>query len=115
MASSPLATSVRLGSRAEPPALDAIKTAVPAEALIDPQNNGSFVYKLGGETFTLYSKGKNGRDDQGRQSTTFEGDASLPKDVKDDILFWPPRGRISQMKYDDTDSNQAGIDAAGVE
>ncbi|MEJ2705590.1 MAG: hypothetical protein P8Z79_24385, partial [Sedimentisphaerales bacterium] len=28
-----------------PPNLDAIKSAVPAEALIDPQNNDSFVYK----------------------------------------------------------------------
>ena len=74
-----------------PDSLDGIKADVPAEALIDPQNNGSFVYQLSGDTFTFYSKGKNGIDNQGRWSTTFEGDVSLPKEVEDDILFWPPR------------------------
>lgn len=74
-----------------PDGLDAIKANVPAEALIDPQSNGLFVYKLTGDTFTLYSKGKNGIDEEGRRSTTFDADSSLPKPAEDDQLFWPPR------------------------
>jgi hypothetical protein len=74
-----------------PPDLDAIKSNVPAEALIDPQNNGSFVYQLSGDTFTFYSKGKNGIDNQGRSRTPFDDDSSLRAPVEDDQLLWPPR------------------------
>jgi len=74
-----------------PNSLDAIKANIPVEALIDPQNNGPFVYKLTGGTFTFYSKGKNGIDNQGRWSTTFDADSRLSEPVEDDQLFWPPR------------------------
>ena len=76
-----------------PANLDAIGASVPTEALIDPQNNGSFVYERAGETFTLYSKGKNGTDNDGHKSLSPAGD-SLPLDqAEDDILFWPPNNR----------------------
>ena len=76
-----------------PANLDAIRAGVPTEALIDPQNNGSFVYERAGETFTLYSKGKNGTDNDGHKSLSPAGD-SLPLDqAEDDILFWPPNNR----------------------
>jgi hypothetical protein len=74
-----------------PPDLDAIKSTAPAEALADPQNGGPFVYKLTGETFTFYSKGKNGKDDQGRRSTSRSGGSDAPAPAEDDTLFWPPR------------------------
>lgn len=73
-----------------PENLDAIKSTVPAEALVDPQNSGPFAYKLSAQTFTLYSKGKNGRDDQGRRGTTFDADSSFRTPTQDDLLFWPP-------------------------
>jgi hypothetical protein len=64
---------------------------VPAEALIDPQNNGSFVYECAGETFTLYSKGQNGTDNDGRRSLFPSDDSTPPEQAEDDILFWPRR------------------------
>jgi hypothetical protein len=89
-----------------PEDLDAIKANVPAEALIDPQNNGSFVYKLAGETFTLYSRGKNGTDNDGRRSTPFTSDSSLPTAAEDDILFWPPQDlKAGEEDVDPTLSN----------
>ncbi len=72
-----------------PEDLDALRTSVPPEALIDPQNNGPFVYERTGETFTFYSKGKNGTDNDGRRSIPFTGDSSLAAQAEDDILFWP--------------------------
>ncbi len=79
----------RIGNGHWPENLDAIRPSVPAEALIDPQNNGPFVYECAGETFTLYSKGKNGTDNDGRRSIPFTGDSSLAAQAEDDILFWP--------------------------
>jgi hypothetical protein len=57
-----------------PQNLDENKPIAPAEAFIDPLNNGEFVYKLTDEGFTLYSKGKNGIDN-GRDG--------------DDRMIWP--------------------------
>ncbi len=48
-----------------PQSLDEVRHLVPEEIFIDPLNNGSFVYKLSDENFTLYSKGENGIDDGG--------------------------------------------------
>jgi hypothetical protein len=56
---------------------------VPGEILIDPINDGSFAYRRTGEYFVLYSKGKNGRDDDGRHN---------PKDETDDLAIWPAKG-----------------------
>ena len=51
-----------------------------SELLLDPVNNDKFVYKLTGDSFMLYSKGKNGIDDGGVRKTV---------DDKDDDLYWP--------------------------
>ncbi len=91
-----------------PPDLDAISSNVPAEALIDPQNSGSFVYILSGDTFTFYSKGKNGTDDKGRWSTTFDADSRLSEPVEDDQLFWPPRGPKAAEENTDVSPSSAG-------
>jgi len=55
---------------------------VPAEILIDPVNDGSFAYRRTGEYFVLYSKGKNGRDDNGRHN---------PREETDDLPIWPAK------------------------
>ena len=72
-----------------PDDLDAIKPNASAAALIDPQNNGSFVYKLTGDGFTLYSKGKNNVDEDGQHQS---GSEKGP----DDWPIWPPGGRKTQ-------------------
>jgi len=46
-----------------PQTLSEIQSFVPAEILIDPYNNGSFVYKLTDNNFELYSKGLNNIDE----------------------------------------------------
>jgi hypothetical protein len=66
-----------------PSILKEVAPAVPASALIDPQNNGPFVYYRVGEGFWLYSAGPNGRDEYGRH-----GD-----DGRDDWPIWPPGNR----------------------
>ena len=80
-----------------PDDLDAIRSNVPAEALIDPQNNSSFVYKLTGEAFTFYSKGKNDIDEEGRKRTTTDPNSYWP----DDILFWPPKTHKTEQENND--------------
>lgn len=57
--------------------------SAPAEILVDPINNGSFVYKLTDDGFMLYSKGKNNVDEDGKYSSTW------PESKPDDWLIWP--------------------------
>ena len=80
-----------------PDDLNAIRSSVSAEALIDPQNNSSFVYKLTGEAFTFYSKGKNDIDEEGRKRTTTDPNSYWP----DDILFWPPKTHKTEQENND--------------
>ncbi|MCP4258824.1 MAG: hypothetical protein GY774_15175 [Planctomycetes bacterium] len=67
-----------------PKSLDSIKSFVPAEILVDPINNKSFIYKLTNDSFTLYSKGENGIDDGGKRDTFNE-----EKKAADDWRIWP--------------------------
>jgi hypothetical protein len=62
-----------------PPSLDAIKSSVPPETLIDPQNNGSYVYRLTENGFRLYSTGPNGKDENG----------DYAPNGPDDLSIWP--------------------------
>jgi hypothetical protein len=64
-----------------PESLAVIAADVPPEALIDPQNNGSYVYGLTQDGLRLYSKGPNGKDEDGRHES----------DGPDDLPIWPPR------------------------
>jgi hypothetical protein len=76
-----------------PKNLDAVKSSVPAEAFIDPLNNGSFIYKPGDDNFVLYSKGKNNIDENGKRYTRSSQDTG-----PDDWLIWPPRNRKTQKE-----------------
>lgn len=58
------------------------------ENFIDPVNGQSFVYKLAGDSFTLYSKGKNGIDDNGERFSEYCSDANQIKKTADDIKIW---------------------------
>jgi hypothetical protein len=71
---------------------------VPAEAFIDLINNGSFVYKLTDENFTLYSQGKNGIDEGGRWGYV----RALDKN-QDDIMIWSsPKQETGDLDNDRT-------------
>jgi len=71
-----------------PDNLDEIKTLVPEQALIDPHTEQPFVYrKEAGGQFVLYSKGPNGRDDNG-----------LRGGKADDYRIWPRRYRPAESK-----------------
>jgi hypothetical protein len=61
-----------------PETLEQIEPKLPEQMLIDPQNNGPFIYKLAGNDFVFYSKGPNNIDEGGSHS----GSA-------DDWLVWP--------------------------
>jgi hypothetical protein len=81
-----------------PESLDGIKNLVPEEILLDPINGGSFVYKLTEENFTLYSKGKNNIDEDGKYKRRY-GETS----EGDDWLIWPPRNRKTKNEKADTE------------
>jgi len=82
-----------------PQTLSEIQSFVPAEILIDPYNNGSFVYKLTDDSFKLYSKGKNNIDEDGKYKRRY-GETS----EGDDWLIWPPKTR--KTKEENTDAEQ---------
>ncbi|MHC4286337.1 MAG: hypothetical protein ACYSWZ_25725, partial [Planctomycetota bacterium] len=89
-----------------PETLEAIKSLIPAEILIDPINGGSFVYKLTEENFTLYSKGKNNIDEGGIYKITVDpNESKWPKTEKDDRLIWPPVSR--KTKNEKADAQQS--------
>ena len=73
--------------------LDDVKSMAPVEIFVDPTNGGDFVYEITEENFRLYSKGKNGIDEDGEY-----------KDEADDWLIWPPTSR--KAKEESTDAEQ---------
>jgi len=62
-----------------PDKLEQIKDLVEPEVLIDPSNEGDFIYMLTNDSFTLYSKGFNKIDEGGNYNPG------------DDSPIWPPR------------------------
>jgi len=87
-----------------PESLDEIKNLVPAEAFIDPLNTGSFVYRPTVENFILYSKGKNGIDENGKYQTHSSMDSSgnwTIKTKEDDWLIWPNKSCDTEKECSD--------------
>jgi hypothetical protein len=74
--------------------LDDVKSMAPAEIFVDPTNGGDFVYEITEENFRLYSKGKNGIDEDGERDETAGAD---------DWLIWPPRSRKKKEKNTDAE------------
>jgi hypothetical protein len=82
-----------------PESLDQIKDEVPAEAMIDPFTDGSFIYKTKDDKFLLYSVGQNKID---------EKCMPRPKGVSweeakgkfDDILIWPQKYEQTKEFFD---------------
>ena len=68
-----------------PQDLAVLRDLVQPEILVDPINGGSFVYKLTGDDFVLYSKGQNNIDENGSR-----------KGGADDWLIWPLRSKGAQ-------------------
>ena len=78
-----------------PEKLDEIKPYLSSEdIIIDPQNNGSFVYKLKDNSFILYSTGPNRIDENGKI-----------KAPGDDWLIWPLRTFQTQTKNTSIEPN----------
>jgi len=71
-----------------PENLDETKGLTNEENFIDPVNGQSFVYKLTDGGFTLYSKGKNGIDDNGERFSEYCTETNQTKKTADDIKIW---------------------------
>ncbi|MHC4157769.1 MAG: hypothetical protein ACYSSO_01695, partial [Planctomycetota bacterium] len=84
-----------------PGSLDEIESLVPAEVFVDPINNGTFVYKLTEENFTLYSKGKNNIDEDGEYNDTYDPNSNEVVVEEDDRLIWPTRRRGEAEEEDE--------------
>ncbi len=67
-----------------PKNLDEIKGLTLPENFVDHYNENPFVYKLTDEDFKLYSKGKNGLDEDGKYDRNWPDKAEA-----DDRLIWP--------------------------
>jgi hypothetical protein len=74
-----------------PESLDDVKAIVPAEIFIDPISEGSFAYKLTEDNFTLYSRGKNGIDEDGQDNSRWDPNTGHYRAEQDDFLLWPNR------------------------
>ncbi|MHC4425387.1 MAG: hypothetical protein ACYSYV_04725 [Planctomycetota bacterium] len=69
-----------------PDGLDEIRPRLSTEILLDPVSKGGFVYRLTDDSFTLYTKGENNIDENGRYQGRSE-------EAPDDWPIWPPKGR----------------------
>ncbi len=82
-----------------PEKLDDIKFLGPAEIFVDPFNADGFIYKPTRDSFVLYSKGRNTRDDGGAYHVEFDpNEPKWQEPEKDDILIWPPRSQKAENK-----------------
>ena len=77
-----------------PQTLDEITDLAPSEAFIDPTNGGAFIYKLTEENFTIYSKGENNIDEDGKNRRYDR------KTEADDVLIWPIRDSKDTKKLE---------------
>lgn len=75
-----------------PESLDSIAAALPSGTLVDPINDGPYVYRLSERGFSLYSTGPNRVDESGRPKSKSDG--------PDDWPIWPPRGRGSEPEQE---------------
>jgi hypothetical protein len=87
-----------------PESLDDVKPLAPAEIFVDPINGSSFVYKPTEENFTLYSKGKNNIDEEGKGDGCGRDGCGKEKTEADDWLIWPKKGY--KAKEESTDAEQ---------
>lgn len=76
-----------------PESLDEIRPHILPEALIDPFNDGPFIYRLTNSGFGLYSAGKNKLDEDGK-----------PRDPFDDWPIWPLFGMQPKPEQKNTNT-----------
>jgi hypothetical protein len=87
-----------------PQTLDEIQSQLPAEVLVDPSNNGPFVYKLTDDSFTLYSKGPNELDENGKR-----------RDGRDDCPIWTPPSGKQKTKQQSAEPNESNANTEPIE
>jgi YhcH/YjgK/YiaL family protein len=90
-----------------PENLDEVKSLALTEIFVDPINGNSFVYKLTEENFTLYSKGKNNIDEDGKRDRWGE-----EKTGADDWPIWPPK-QSQKPKGQETYKPERNTDSVG--
>jgi hypothetical protein len=77
-----------------PQNLAEIKPLASPDTFIDPLNNREFAYKLTEDGFTLYSKGPNGIDEEGK----FNNKGC------DDWVIWPIKNKVSKQQEQKTEN-----------
>ena len=86
-----------------PENLNEIKGLTNEENFIDPVNDQFFVYKLTDDSFTLYSKGKNGIDDNGERFSEYCTETNQTKKTADDIKIWSLKKRKKETSKEPND------------
>ena len=80
----------RVEKGAYPASLDELKQAGYIDALpADPYSDGSLVYKVLDDRFTLYSVGPDFKDDGGKPGTDRKGNTKMWDAPTGDAVFWP--------------------------
>jgi len=87
-----------------PQTLDEIQSQLPAEVLVDPSNNGPFLYELTEDSFELYSIGKNNIDEDGKR-----------RDGCDDCPIWTPPSGKQKAKQQNTEPNESNPNTEPIE
>ena len=86
-----------------PQSLDQIQSQVPAEMFIDPFGN-TLAYKLADDSFTLYSKGPNELDENGKR-----------RDGCDDCPIWTPPSGKQKAKEENAEPNESNTNTEPIE
>ncbi|MGD0077798.1 MAG: hypothetical protein ABSB91_04115 [Sedimentisphaerales bacterium] len=92
-----------------PEKLEDINNLAPAEAFIDPVNCGPFVYRCTGDSFMLYSRGKNNIDEDGEHETKDIKNYPYMETIKDDEMIWPYKSKSSIQQEVKADVNEGAI------
>ncbi len=67
-------------------------------------NNSYFVYKRTEDNFTLYSKGPNGIDEEGkREEIAWPDMNNVLNKGADDLLIWPHKSKVSKQQEKKTE------------
>ncbi|MGA2092405.1 MAG: hypothetical protein ABSH16_03220 [Sedimentisphaerales bacterium] len=92
-----------------PEKLEDMNNLVPADTFIDSVNCGTFVYRRTGDSFMLYSRGKNNIDEDGEYETKNIKNYPYVETIKDDKIIWPYKSKSSIQQEVKADANEGAI------
>lgn len=81
-----------------PDSLTEIEDIIQPELFIDPLSDSSYIYKIKGNEFELYSKGRNNVDEDGNYNSEFDFEKHELIEISDDRMIWSHKKYFEQKK-----------------